>query len=488
MPTTPQPTAVIHPVVPGVSALTVLGRPACVPLERLRADAARLIPRGAGALAYVPGGNGSAVLGVLTDTLLVDDSVLSGLVGDWETRLRGTSRLCDPETALLDVQWQVNLLGRTVLTAEGDAAPAVPSTADQLRRRRAGLLASMSVNLGERLRAPLVGLAELLEISGGLDEGRADTSALDLQRSPGGDDVGDLEVPVRALVGAWAVDGSLDVLELSRSVRSDVQRARRVPDSALSRLLREAFPMLLDAPTGSARETRARRLAPALGLSGALDVPLHVAVVLAGDDRSAERLEALRGAVGGGVELRSAQAAATVDELRALGVWADAVVLVDGLLADAPGLAVEGRPLLVDLSRTDVLGLLTRSGRREDADALLGRTAARADRLLVSDDGQRDLVLGVLAGRGRVNDLVYDADPSLRDLVAVETGVAELTRFCERPCRAADRGNHPVAPGTAARVGDLAIALQYLREGGVRNVAEKAAGRIRRVAAERKAH
>lgn len=484
MPPTPLPSAVAHPVIAGVSALTVGGGPACVPLDDLRADALRLSELGAGAFAYVPGGDESVVLAVLTDTLLISDAVLARVVGDYATRIAGTSSFCDPETALLDVQWQVTLLGYDVRVLDGPAGVSRPDSPEGARRRRSGLVASMSVNLGDRLRGPLVAVSEILDVTDSLAAAGADTTALDLQRSPGGDDIGVLGVPTAGLVGAYGVDGALDVLEFSRSVRSEVQAARRMPDTAILDRLQIALPVLLGTTEDPDRAARAERLLRLLGVKSLLGEPLRLAVAPIGE-RGQRRAKALRTAVGDDVELRVVDPCGTADALRKEGSWADAIVVIGGVLDEVPGFAVSGRPVLVDLSGEDVLALLTRADRTEDRDALLRRTVERSDRILVRDGGQRDLVLGLLAGVGRVNDLVYDADPSLRDLVAVEDRMVELERFALRPCLAADRGDAPAA-AAPGRPSDVAVSIQYLREGGVRNVAEKAVGRVRRVVAERK--
>ena len=63
--------AAVHPVVPGVCALTVRGREACVPLNVLKGNAHDLLLGDAGALAYTRDDADVRVIGVLTDTLLV---------------------------------------------------------------------------------------------------------------------------------------------------------------------------------------------------------------------------------------------------------------------------------------------------------------------------------------------------------------------------------------------------------------------------------
>lgn len=487
MPTSPRTSPIVHPVTAGVSALTALGRPACVPLDRLREDAYELLASGAGALAYSPTAVDGRVLGVCTDTVLIDDGLLDAIVGDYVTRIEGASPFCDPETALLDVQWQVNLQGRTVMVKEAPSGAEPPASPEERRRRRAGLLGLMSSHLGDRLRGRVLAVAELLAVSCDLAMSGADTTALDLQRSPGGDEIGTLEVRANALVGAFAVDGALDILERSRSVRGDIQRARRLPDAAILPLIRDALPALLDLTPE--RQGAYDRLSALLCLDEVLSELPHL-VLAAASPESAARVAAVAEQLEGRADVHRIaldDLRVTADVLRAEATWADAVAIVGGTASDAPGLLAAGRPLLVDLSDLDLLEYLTHEPRAERRDRLLQDTCLRGDRFLVADGGQRDLLLGLLAGVGRVNDVIYDADPSLRDLVSVEFGIDEFMRFCGTPVLAADRVR-PDAPTGAAAPSDLSLVVQYLREGGVRNVATKAVGRMRRLTAERKAH
>ena len=99
---------------------------------------------------------------------------------------------------------------------------------------------------------------------------------------------------------------------------------------------------------------------------------------------------------------------------------ADAVVLRGVTLLDVPGLAFTRLPLLVDLRGTDLLALMRNAARTDGPGAALADLCERADAVVVDDDRSRDILLGALAGAHRVNDAVYDSDPSLSELRSEE--------------------------------------------------------------------
>lgn len=117
-----------------------------------------------------------------------------------------------------------------------------------------------------------------------------------------------------------------------------------------------------------------------------------------------------------------------VAEFRACVDQADVLVLQGYVMATFPWLQTADVTIVADLydpfhlesleverhaapaARDDSLGRALR-----ELDAQVGR----ADLFLCASRRQRDLWLGHLAARGRVNRLTYDADPSLRDLIRI---------------------------------------------------------------------
>jgi len=76
-----------------------------------------------------------------------------------------------------------------------------------------------------------------------------------------------------------------------------------------------------------------------------------------------------------------------------------------------------------------------------------------------------------------------DEDPSLMSLVRTDDDGRALADFCRRPVRAADSNLPPFVPPT--KPGNMALAVKYLREGGPSVLAERVAGRLKRVSTQR---
>ncbi|SDM36247.1 hypothetical protein [Actinomyces ruminicola] len=483
----------VHAVSAGVYALTVRGGAACVPREQLCHDALQLGADTAAVYAYAPGGDGEQVLGVFTDTLLVKEEVLSWPGEEVLVDVGGAGRFADPETALFDVQWRLSLLGHRVVTVPGPASPAVPHTAEEIATRMRSVLGMMSTNLGPQWRGALLSAAQIFALASPLHVAGVDTTVLDLQRSPGGDDVGDVLVPAAGLTGAYAIDRQLKDLEETQGVREYVQRVRRVPDRALADLIAAALPTLLGIHDAAQHE-QFDRIASLVGLNTLMREPLHVLVVAPTVGAGAEKADHLAQVLGDSVLLRRVDPdtdTMTQGDVSLSGLaaehtdWADVIALIGVVLADAPGTAFTRTPLLADLSVVDILGWMMNTARTDRRGDALEDLCKRADRLLVSDAVQRDILLGALAGAGRVNDVVYDHDPSLNSLVDVDADGRALEDFCRHPMQAADASSMSAEEAAAAvpKPNDLALAVHYLREGGIKNVTAKAAGRVRRLAA-----
>lgn len=334
-----------------------------------------------------------------------------------------------------DLQWRLAARGYRIV-----ALPAGPRGCFPRPLSLTCRLGLMVDNL-ERptLAACLPGIV-LAAVTSSLHEHGADTRALDLQRSPGGDAVGTLAVPADALAGVR------DVTELSRLL-PDLTDARRV---ALS--TRRVSDRVLAPGVAAFVEVTQRQA----GVSGIVAdaFPLHL------DDRPRLRVLLLTsfGPTGPETTWLEAVTAALTDRVdvrcRRLGVdafdesdaaWADAVVLEGVYLRSVPWLARLDLPILVDCTRwgfaddlrADQAGLVRGAPHNGAHARPLFETASRADMFVVDGDEQRDLVLGLLAGCGRLNDLVYDEDASLRTLVDTLDPTA-IALWCAAPRRAID--------------------------------------------------
>ena len=474
-----------------ITTITVSGAVTDVS-DELREQAMAHIESGAAdAVCFTPGGGGQWVLAAPTDVLLVDAAALQWLDPEVISRIGGTSPGSDPRTAMLDLQWRLNLNGHRVLALDGHAAPRRMETVGDEQSRVAAVMSALTVLPGNGLRGPLTAVAELYLLSGALQAASVDTSALDLQRSPGGDEVGSLSVPASGVAAGLGLDSALDGIKEATRSRATVQRRRRVPDRALTPLMEPAVAHLLGAETTADRD-RLSRLLDVCGVRPALTEPLHVLVIAGEAGPARDRAERLTERLGTGVAVRLVgsdtgevlEAGSPVEiPLHALPAWADVIVLIAATFDDLPGAARAEAPVVVDLTTLDVVTWLLEgppSGHRADA---LQALVSRADLVLAADVRQRDLLLGALAGQVRVNAAVYDEDPSLTSLVRTDADGRALAEFCRRPVRAADSNLPPLVP--LPKQGDMALAVKYLREGGPSALADRVAGRIRRLYKQR---
>jgi hypothetical protein len=469
-----------------VTTISVSGAHSQVPSE-LRDEAVATIESGvASAVCFTPGGEGQWVLAAPADVILVDAAALQGIDPNLISCIDGKGG-GDPRTAMLDLQWRLNLNGHRVLALDGSVAPHRSLTVGDEQARVASILTSLTILPGSALRGPITSVAELYLLSGALKEGSVDTSTLDLQRSPGGDDVDSLTVPASSLAAALGLDAALDNISGAESTRASVQLHRRVPDRALTPLMPSAVAHFLGAETAT-DHARLGVLLDVCAVRPALLEPLHVLVVAPGEGPARDRAVQLGQQLPEGVTMRFVEVETGQvlegDTLLDTPVheqpgWADVMVLIAATFDDLPGAAQSDASLVIDLSCVDVIAWLVDGPPSGHRSAALGAMLLRADLVLASDGRQRDLLLGALAGQERVNAAVYDEDPSLASLVRTDPSGQALEEFCRRPVRAADSNLPPfVAP---TKQSDIALAVKYLREGGPAALAERVTGRLRRV-------
>lgn len=270
-----------------------------------------------------------------------------------------------------------------------------------------------------------------------------DTSLLDLQRSPGGDDVGTVEVDKMALTGPFAVDYLVDQLPSLLETRRDLQARRRRSDRELFPLFRHA----IEPAYAIESYLEAHRvLVEAFGVAEHF-VSRHRVLVVTGEPllermagpaiRAWEIASAL--APEHDVRLLSTAGARVTSDafevvhaggpaLRKQTDWADVIIFQGFLLEGAPWLVQSSKILVADvydpmhleqLEQAKDLGPDGRAMAIRETTRVLNDQLRRADFLLCASDKQRDFWLGQLAGQGRVNAAVYDEDASLDSLLAV---------------------------------------------------------------------
>jgi GT2 family glycosyltransferase/glycosyltransferase involved in cell wall biosynthesis len=357
----------------------------------------------------------------------------------------------------VDLGWRLNLLGHRVRYVPGSVAYHKHHVTmkkfgnfreSYLLERNA--LMSMYKNLDDESLARALPAALALAVRRSVARTGTDATVLDLQRSPGGDDVGTVEVPKMALTGPYAIDYLVEQMPTLMESRRELQAARRRTDRELFPLFR--YPIEPAYPYESYLKGH-DDLVRAFGIAEHFVARQRVLVVT-GEPLSARmagpairaweiaralapehdvRLLSTAGAQvdGDGFEVLHSAGPA----LREHTDWADVIIFQGFLLEGAPWLMESSKILVADvydpihLEQLEQAKDLGPDGRRRsiaDTTRVLNDQLRRADYLLCASDKQRDFWLGQLAGQGRVNALVYDEDASLSSLIGVVPfGVAD---------------------------------------------------------------
>jgi hypothetical protein len=441
-----------------------------------------------------PDPDGPAVLAVGFEGFAVRRELL--------VRAGGLDDRLGADGAVVDICWRLRLLGYAVraLPRQGDDTLALDAW-DERERQRTTLVCAAKY-LADQALAPFLAATIATEVRRSLSLGGVDATLLDLQRSPGGDDVGTVAVRSEGLEGARSVEGFVDLRPSLAVSREEVAERRRVPDRAIFPLLRHEVERGLLRPRA---DTGRHEVHQALGVVGALAEPLRVTIWVEGGDTSsplrgdaagsapgdaavsAEALVAALGAAGLAVDVVPAQEPAPVAESRA--ARADVVVVPGRLLDRAPWLPVlRDQVVVLDLGG---------DGADEVPAEILTAALRRADLVVCRSQDERDRWLGALAGMERVNAVVYDEDPSLDSLALVVAGtepadLAALQAFLQAPRRAADlarAGDPLVEQGRERRAGGGQSAVARGQQAAVglvaavRRPAGGAARRLRRMLA-----
>ena len=350
----------------------------------------------------------------------------------------------------VDLGWRLNLLGYRVRYVPGSVAyhkhhvtmKKFGNFRETYLLERNALL-SMYKNLDDESLARALPAAMALAVRRSLARADVDATSLDLQRSPGNDDVGTLELPKMALTGPYAIDYFVEQLPGLARDRAALQKARRRSDRELFPLFRHAIePAYVIDGYNSAHDD----LVEAFGIDRHF-VSRHRVLVVTGEpllDRMAGpaiRAWEIARALAPEHEVRLVSTAgakttseqfevvhATGHDLRIQTDWADVIVFQGFLLEGAPWLKDSGKILVADvydpmhleqLEQAKDLGTSGRAHSIRETTRVLNEQLRRADYVLCASDKQRDFWLGQLAGQGRINAAVYDEDESLDSLIGV---------------------------------------------------------------------
>ncbi|GAA3802305.1 glycosyltransferase [Cellulomonas soli] len=350
----------------------------------------------------------------------------------------------------VDLGWRLNLLGHRVrYVPESVAYHKHHVTMRKFGNYRESYLLernallTMFKNYDDESLARALPAAMALSVRRSVARSGLDATALDLQRSPGGDDIGTLEVPKMALTGPLAIDYLVEQMPSLLTSRRELQARRRRSDRDLLPLFREAMEPAYGMPSylaahevlveafGIAEHFTARhRILIVTGeplldrMAGPAIRAWEMAKALAPDHEV--RLVSTAGARRAGDGFSVEYAAGT--GLREPTAWADVVVFQGFLLETAPWLKDSDVIVVADiydpmhLEQLEQARELGPDGRRHAVEITthaLNEQLRRADFLLCASDKQRDFWLGQLAGQGRISPAVYDEDASLDNLISV---------------------------------------------------------------------
>jgi len=350
----------------------------------------------------------------------------------------------------VDFGWRLNLLGHRVRYVPTSIAyhrhhvtmKKFGSFRESYLLERNALLA-MYKNYDDASLAKALPAAMALAVRRSIARAGVDATSLDLQRSPGGDDVSSFDVPKMALSGPFAIDYFVDQLPSLMKSRHQLQSLRRRSDRELFPLFREAIEPAYGMPTYLAAHevlieafgivehfTSRHRILIVTGepllerMAGPAIRAWEIAKALAPDHDV--RLVSTAGAKRTSDAFSVEYAAGT--GLREPTGWADVIIFQGFLLETALWVKPSSVIIVADiydpmhleqLEQAKDLGPAGRENALKVTTHALNEQLRRADFLLCASDKQRDFWLGQLAGQGRINPAVYDENSNLDNLIAV---------------------------------------------------------------------
>jgi len=350
----------------------------------------------------------------------------------------------------VDLGWRLNLLGHRVRYVPGSVAfhkhhvtmKKFGNFRESYLLERNALL-SMYKNYDDESLARALPAAMALAVRRSVARTGVDATALDLQLSPGGDDVGTVEIPKMALTGPYAIDYFVEQLPSLLETRQDLQARRRRSDRDLFPLFRETIEPAYGMPSYLAAHevllqafgivehfTARHRILVVTGepllerMAGPAIRAWEIAKALAPDHDV--RLVSTAGAKRTSPDFSVEYAAGT--GLREPTAWADVIIFQGFLLETAPWIKTSDTVVVADvydpmhLEQLEQAKDLGPEGRQNAIDVTthaLNEQLRRADYLMCASDKQRDFWLGQLAGQGRVSPAVYDEDANLDNLLGV---------------------------------------------------------------------
>jgi GT2 family glycosyltransferase/glycosyltransferase involved in cell wall biosynthesis len=351
----------------------------------------------------------------------------------------------------VDLGWRLNLLGWRVRYEPASVAfhkhhasmNKFGSYRETFLLERNALF-SMIKNYGDEALARTLAPALLLAVSRAVERGEIDPGALDLKRSPGGDDVGEMPVPKVTMAGVLAIADAASDVEGLWAERERLQSQRSRSDLELAPLFRQALEPAFPLP----RYLKAHgELVELFGI-GDLFATRRRIVVITGDPLAAKmagpamRAWAIAEHLADEHDVRlvstssasvthprvDVSAVAGPDQLRSHEAWADIVVFQGFAMASAPWLAKSKKIIVCDIYDPMHLEQLEQTRGQEgtqrtrdvaNTTTALNQQLARGDFFLCASEKQRHFWLGQMAAVGRLNPATYDDDSSMSSLLDV---------------------------------------------------------------------
>jgi glycosyltransferase involved in cell wall biosynthesis len=309
-------------------------------------------------------------------------------------------------------------------------------------------LATLYKNLSDDALAKVLPAAMALSVRRATARGDVDPTQLEISRAPAdpADDATDVPIPRNTLAGVLAIDQFVELLPSLAKSRATEQAARVRSDADLVSLMRNAMEPAYPLPRYLAAH---ELLVDAFGLKEVFGGTRRILVITG--DALTERMAgpAIRAWNTAGVlaaehEVRLVTVnprcappespfpvlRATARDLGAHVDWADVVVVQGHVLEMVPTLMrADSRKIVVcDVYDPMHLELLEQGKQDNDEQrakdvigvtTMLNRQLERGDFFLCASERQRHFWLGHLAALGRLTPSLYDADPTVRSLIAV---------------------------------------------------------------------
>ncbi len=311
--------------------------------------------------------------------------------------------------------------------------------------------------------------ALLLAVRRAIARGELDSTELDLRR-PGGDGESTRPVSKDTLAGIYAIDQLVEKITTFTATRHELQRRRRVSDSALrplfGKLLEPAYPIEsyltghdeLVAALDIGEVARKKRIIIITGepVSAVMAGPAIRCWNMA-EHLSQEHEVRLLTFGNVGVNPRGFEVLSiSPGDSHAADVhvdWCDVIIFQGHAMALYPAIQDTNKVIVVDLydpmhleqlEQAKEKGPSTWAHEVDSATKVLNQQMARGDFFLCASERQRHFWLGQLASLGRLNPLTYAPDNSLNNLLAlVPFGLPSLEPVRTGP------GLRGVVPGIA---------------------------------------